>query len=107
MRKIFYKSMTLAACSLWLVTCAFAQDLHFSQFMNSPLLTNPVNTGFIPQADYRLGINYRYQWSSIMSVAYKTMSSFGVFQVMTNMIELCLICLGREMLNREQVCEYR
>ena len=23
-----------------------AQDLHFSQFMNAPLLTNPANTGF-------------------------------------------------------------
>ena len=43
--------------------CAFAQDLHFSQFMNSPLTTNPANTGFIPGGDYRIGINYRNQWS--------------------------------------------
>ncbi|MBS1574874.1 MAG: hypothetical protein JST09_06180, partial [Bacteroidetes bacterium] len=34
-----------------------AQDLHFSQFFNSPLTTNPANTGFIPDGDYRLGIN--------------------------------------------------
>jgi len=25
-----------------------AQDLHFSQWFNEPLLTNPANTGFIP-----------------------------------------------------------
>lgn len=61
-----------------------AQDLHFSQFMNSPLVTNPANTGFIPDGDYRLGINYRNQWSSIMSVPYKTMSAFGDVQTMSN-----------------------
>src|SRR6476620_11330450 len=53
------------------------QDLHFSQFFNSPLTTNPANTGFIPDGDYRLGMNYRNQWSSVMTVPYKTMSAFG------------------------------
>lgn len=62
----------------------FSQDLHFSQFMNSPLSTNPANTGFIPDGDYRLGINYRNQWSSIMSIPYKTMSAFGDVQIMQN-----------------------
>ena len=38
-----------------------AQDLHFSQWFNAPLTTNPANTGFIPDADYRLGANYRDQ----------------------------------------------
>lgn len=64
-----------------------AQDLHFSQFMNSPLTTNPANTGFIPNADYRIGINYRNQWSSIMSVPYKTMSAFGDAQIMRDRFE--------------------
>ena len=53
MKKI--KFIILAACSLWL-TNSFAQDLHFSQFFNNPLLTNPANTGFIPDADYRLAL---------------------------------------------------
>ena len=60
------------------------QDLHFSQFMNSPLTTNPANTGFIPGGDYRIGINYRNQWSSIMTIPYKTMSAFGDAQLMQN-----------------------
>jgi len=60
------------------------QDLHFSQFMNSPLTTNPANTGFIPGGDYRIGINYRNQWSSIMAIPYKTMSAFGDAQLMQN-----------------------
>jgi type IX secretion system PorP/SprF family membrane protein len=68
--------------NLLLVISVQAQDLHFSQFMNSPLTTNPANTGFIPDGDYRIGINYRNQWSNIMAVPYKTMSAFGDFQVM-------------------------
>ncbi len=48
------------------------QDLHFSQFFNNPLLTNPANTGFIPDADYRLGASYRNQYSNIMAVPYNT-----------------------------------
>ena len=77
------------ACALCLVTLsfskgAFAQDLHFSQFMNSPLVTNPANTGFMTDGDYRLGVNYRNQWSSIMAVPYKTMSAFGDVQAMQN-----------------------
>lgn len=59
-----------------------AQDLHFSQYFNSPLTTNPANTGFIPDGDYRLGINYRNQWSSVMSVPYKTMSAYGDVQIL-------------------------
>ena len=73
---------------------AMAQDLHFSQFMNSPLLTNPANTGFIPDGDYRLGVNYRNQWSSIMSVPYKTMSAFGDVQLMKERFENGWVGLG-------------
>jgi len=72
----------LAAHSSWFT--ASSQDLHFSQFFNSPLVTNPANTGFIPDGDYRLGVNYRNQWSSIMAIPYKTMSVFGDMQVMQN-----------------------
>lgn len=63
------------------------QDLHFSQFFNSPLTTNPANTGFIPDADYRIGANYRNQWSSVMTVPYKTISVFGDAQVLRNRLE--------------------
>ena len=80
--EVYKKIVLLAACGCWLG--ASSQDLHFSQFMNSPLVTNPANTGFIPEGDYRLGINYRNQWSSIMSIPYKTMSAFGDVQTMSN-----------------------
>jgi type IX secretion system PorP/SprF family membrane protein len=68
--------------------------LHFAQFFNSPLTTNPANTGFIPDGDYRLGINYRNQWSAIMTVPYKTMSAFGDVQVGKDRFENGWIGLG-------------
>ncbi|MBC7535165.1 MAG: PorP/SprF family type IX secretion system membrane protein [Ferruginibacter sp.] len=71
-----------------------AQDLHFSQFFNSPLTTNPANTGFIPDADYRMGAHYRNQYSNIMAVPYKTMSIFGDAQVFRNRLENGWLGLG-------------
>jgi type IX secretion system PorP/SprF family membrane protein len=78
---------SLTICSLLLVSILHAQDLHFSQFFNSPLTTNPANTGFIPDGDYRLGVNYRNQWSSVMTVPYKTMSAFGDVQLFRDRLE--------------------
>src|SRR5689334_25236350 len=79
MRKNRYHIILI--CCLAAALPATAQDLHFSQYFNSPLSTNPANTGFIPDGDYRIGVNYRNQWSSVMSVPYKTMSAFGDMQV--------------------------
>jgi len=55
--------------------------------MNSPLTTNPANTGFIPDGDYRIGVNYRNQWSSVMTMPYKTMSAFGDVQLLRDRME--------------------
>ena len=63
--QIAFMSCVLCLAALSLPKDAFAQDLHFSQFMNSPLLTNPANTGFIPDGDFRLGANYRNQCASV------------------------------------------
>lgn len=43
---------------------SLAQDIHFSQFMNSSFLYNPGNTGLI-NGDHRFLINYRSQWASV------------------------------------------
>lgn len=71
-----------------------AQDLHFSQFYNNPLLTNPANTGFIPDADYRLGASYRNQYSNILSAPYSTFSIYGDAQVLRDRIETGWVGLG-------------
>jgi len=72
---------------------AHAQDLRFSQYFNSPLSTNPANTGFLPSSDYRLGAHYREQWASV-PVPYKTMSVYGDFQFMRNLIPSGWMGLG-------------
>lgn len=77
-------TILLAVLGLCNGISSHAQDLHFSQFMNSPLLTNPANTGFMPDGDYRLGANYRNQWASVTAFPYKTMSVFGDVQTMQN-----------------------
>lgn len=64
-----------------------AQDIHFSQFFNSPLTTNPANTGFIPDVDYRIGAHFRNQWSSILAAPYKTLSIFGDAQLFRDRME--------------------
>ncbi len=66
---------------------ASSQDLHFSQFFNSPLTTNPANTGFLPQSDYRIGANYRTQWAQTAGVPDKTFSVFADAQVLREKIE--------------------
>ncbi|HEY4205446.1 MAG TPA: PorP/SprF family type IX secretion system membrane protein [Puia sp.] len=77
----------MSCCMLLALLQGHAQDLHFSQWFNSPLTTNPANTGFIPDADFRLGANYRDQWSPVMAVPYRTMSIWGDAQVLRNRIE--------------------
>ncbi len=47
-----------------------AQDIHFSQFYENAILRNPALTGIF-SGDYKAGINYRNQWSSI-SVPFQT-----------------------------------
>lgn len=87
------KLVLVLIVSLGLIVNVSGQDFHFSQFINSPLLTNPANTGFIPEADYRLGANYRNQWASI-PVPYKTYSVFGDAQLFRNKLENGWVGLG-------------
>src|ERR1700733_14483075 len=94
MRQTRRKMVLVSLLSVTAVMNTCAQDLHFSQWFNSPLTTNPANTGFIPDADYRLGANYRNQWSSVMSEPYKTMSVWGDAQVFRNRIQTGWLGLG-------------
>lgn len=91
------KLLLICVVCLLLFTKTNSQDFHFSQFINSPLLTNPANTGFIPDADYRIGANYRNQWASI-PVPYKTFSVFGDAQVFRNKLENGWMGLGAVLL---------
>ena len=91
--KQFFAMMML----LTLVNKVPAQDLHFSQYFNAPLLVNPANTGFTPDGDYRIGINYRTQWASV-SNPYKTFSAFGDAQIFGDRFENGWIGIGGALL---------
>lgn len=84
----------LIISSIFAAVSLHAQDLHFSQFFNSPLTTNPANTGFLPDADYRVGGNYRNQWSAVMTVPYKTSSLFADAQVLRDKLETGWLGIG-------------
>lgn len=101
MIKRLKKIGVLIIVSVICVANVYAQDLHFSQWFNSPLTTNPANTGFLPDADYRIGVNYRSQWNSLINMPYKTMSIFGDVQVMRDKFENGWLGLGGVILRDE------
>jgi type IX secretion system PorP/SprF family membrane protein len=51
---------------LLLTLTSAAQDVHFTQFTNTPMLTNVAQTGDI-NGEFRVGYLYRNQWNSISS----------------------------------------
>ena len=67
------------ACALFLVPCAFSQDIHFSQFFEAPLLRNPSLAGIFT-GDIRVQAVYRDQWNSVTN-AYKTGSLNGEYKM--------------------------
>ncbi|MEO1260436.1 MAG: PorP/SprF family type IX secretion system membrane protein [Bacteroidota bacterium] len=58
----FYNTLLLLLAAMWLP----AQDIHFSQYYNSPLTTNPALTG-VSGGDIRFSGLYRSQWNSANS----------------------------------------
>ena len=67
------RNFLVCVISLFTVTI-FAQDIHFSQFNESPLNLNPALTGVGP-ANQRFVANYRNQWASALGAnAYNTFS---------------------------------
>jgi type IX secretion system PorP/SprF family membrane protein len=50
---------------------AKSQDIHFSQFYENAILRNPALTGIF-SGDYKVGVNYRNQWSSIDTRPFST-----------------------------------
>jgi type IX secretion system PorP/SprF family membrane protein len=78
MKKIFITYFTLFS-SQYII----AQGLHFSQFYNAPTLINPSSYGLYPDADFRAGVNYRNQYSTI-PVPYNTSSAFVDFTLRKN-----------------------
>ncbi|MFL5764855.1 MAG: PorP/SprF family type IX secretion system membrane protein [Bacteroidia bacterium] len=62
---------------------ALGQDIHYSQFNNSPYNLNPAQTGLF-DGDFRLASNFRSQWS-VIPVPYRTFSIGGDDRLNTKM----------------------
>ena len=100
MMKLATKKILSFLSLLLLLQQAGAQDLHFSQYFNTPILVNPANTGFNPDNDYRLGGNYRNQWANVGS-PYKTMSAWGDIKLFQERFENGWVGVGGMLLKDE------
>lgn len=80
---------------LVLVTAnSFAQDIHFSQFLNSPMNLNPAMTGAF-EGGYRIIGNGRRQWNSV-TIPYQT---FGMSLDAHNFLQMKGVGAGLSIYN--------
>jgi type IX secretion system PorP/SprF family membrane protein len=67
------KKTLLTSIAVIAIGILSAQDIHFSQFTQSPLVINPSSAGFF-DGYYRATANYKNQWAS-MGKAFNTMAA--------------------------------
>ncbi len=72
----------LAAFAVLMFNNAAGQDIHFSQFYENAIMRNPALTGIF-SGDYKAGVNYRNQWSSI-SVPFETILATAETRIAVN-----------------------
>jgi len=76
--KTFLSVLLLTSVTLLSSPSARAQDIHFSQFFETPLLRNPALAGIFT-GDYRVQTVFRDQWNSFNN-AYRTGSLSGEYK---------------------------
>lgn len=70
------------SCLFLLGDKGFGQDIHFSQFYENNIMRNPALTGIF-SGDYKVGANYRTQWSNI-SVPFQTLLVSAETRILAN-----------------------
>lgn len=70
----------------------FSQDLHYSQYFNSPLNLNPALTAYT-QSQYRFTLSNKNQWASV-TVPYKTLSASFETKILNFKRKRTIIGLG-------------
>src|SRR5437868_319995 len=78
MRRGLHKHMWSLFILLGITSQVISQDIHFSQFFETPLLRNPSLAGIF-SGDVRLQTVYRTQWNSV-TVPYQTVSFNGEYR---------------------------
>lgn len=76
------KKILTSVLALFGYLAVYAQDIHFSQFYENSIMRNPGLTGIF-SGDYKIGANYRTQWSNI-SVPFQTSLVCAETRVATN-----------------------
>lgn len=77
--KKYYTRLALILLGLSMQASINAQDIHFSQFFETPLLRNPALAGIFT-GDYRVQLVYRDQWGSVTD-GYRTGSLNGEYKL--------------------------
>ena len=80
------KKYFIGACSgllLGICQLADAQDIHFSQFPEISTLRNPALTGIF-SGEYKVGVDYRTQWSQVSSNPYQTVAIAGETRILVD-----------------------
>jgi type IX secretion system PorP/SprF family membrane protein len=85
--------------SVLLMNCLIiqAQDIHFSQFYEFPLLRNPALAGIF-NGNFRLSATYRNQWQSV-TVPYRTMALSGECKVLRGLNTGDFVTVGLQATN--------
>jgi len=78
LKKFLYKLLFIVVC-IHTTLLLHAQDLHFSQFFDAPLLRNPALAGLF-KGDVRIQTVYRDQWNSV-TAGYRTGSINGEYKM--------------------------
>ena len=68
-----HKLYILVSISLIFFLKGNSQDIHFSQYLQAPLLINPATAG-MSVGKHRANLNYKSQWNALGSL-YKTMAA--------------------------------
>ena len=79
MKNILFTNLIVIAFLLFFQKNCRAQDIHFSQFFETPLLRNPALAGIF-SGDLRIQAVYRNQWNSV-TVPYQTTSLNGEYKL--------------------------
>lgn len=79
MKRGLHKFLCIIAICSFPAGELFSQDIHFSQFFETPLLRNPALAGIF-SGDIRLQSVYRTQWNSV-TVPYETVSLNGEYKL--------------------------
>ncbi|HMG14099.1 MAG TPA: PorP/SprF family type IX secretion system membrane protein [Saprospiraceae bacterium] len=94
LRRITY----ILSFTFFISSCLYSQDPRFSQFYLAPQVLNPAMTGIF-DGEYRVTINYRNQWNSILANnAFTTYAVGGEYRI--NVVDDDYAGVGLQLLNQ-------